>query len=100
MEASLHCFSKLVFSGPRIGSGGPSSFPDEECFIKSFICGGFGSAEELQDIVMCIPRGGPRTLSQGYAIFCLFVSFFLFKSFQGCTQWHMEVPKLGVKSEL
>ena len=26
--------------------------------------------------------------------------FFFFLPFQGHTQWHMEVPRLGVKSEL
>jgi len=32
---SLHCFSKLVLSVPRTGSGGPS-FWNEECFINIF----------------------------------------------------------------
>ena len=34
VEASLHCLPKLVFSGPRTGSGGSSSSWSEECFIK------------------------------------------------------------------
>ena len=35
VEASLHCLSKLVFSGPRTGSGGPPSW-NEKSFIKWF----------------------------------------------------------------
>ena len=35
VAASLHCFSKLVFSGLRTGSGGPPS-QTEECFIMQF----------------------------------------------------------------
>ena len=31
VEASLHCFSKLVFSGPRTGPGGLPSFWKLEC---------------------------------------------------------------------
>ena len=33
-EASLPSSSKLVFSGPRTGSGSPPSFWNKECFIK------------------------------------------------------------------
>ena len=45
--ASFHSSSKLVFSGPRTGSGGPPLW-------LSFV-GSFSSAEELEDIVMYIP---------------------------------------------
>ena len=44
---------------------------NEECFIKqltSSIWWGFSSAEELKDIVMCVPWGGTRTLPQGCTI--------------------------------
>ena len=43
VDASFHS-SKLVFSGPTTGSGGPPAFWKKECFIRlltSFICGGF-----------------------------------------------------------
>ena len=36
MEASLHCLSKLVFSGPQDWFWGPPSSLNEECLIKLF----------------------------------------------------------------
>jgi len=50
VKASLYCLSKLVFSGPRTGSGGPSIPPPMLPFL-----GGFSSAERLKNTVMYIP---------------------------------------------
>ena len=47
MQAFIHSSSKLVFSGPRTGSGGPP-------LMLSFV-EGFSSAERLKDIGMYIP---------------------------------------------
>ena len=35
MDTCFRCFSRLVLSDPRTGSGGPS-FQNEECFINVF----------------------------------------------------------------
>ena len=66
----MHCLSKLVFSGPRMGSGGPPSSRNEELLHQGVLpfVRGFSSAERLQDIVIYIPSGGIRTLPQGCTI--------------------------------
>ena len=47
VDSSFHPSSKLVFSGPRTGSGGPP-------LLFSSV-GGFCSAEELKDTVLHVP---------------------------------------------
>ena len=60
VDVSFQSSSKLVFSGPRTGSGGS---PLWFSFVGSFI-----SAERLKDIAMFILRRGTRTLPQGSTI--------------------------------
>ena len=155
-DASLPSSSKLEFSGSRTGSGGPSSFGDEECFIKqltSFICWGSWLCRRTQrcfnvyslrrnpdpapSLRCSFSTAPPRSLSPfpsltstcfsmglflcshsvplAYMLFlmlvpyCLdthsfvgsfFFFFFVFLPFLGLLLWHMEVPRLGVESEL
>ena len=39
-------------------------------------------------------------ITQFYLIYFLFFNFFVFLPFLGPLPWHMEVPRLGVESEL
>ena len=47
VDANFHCFSKLVFSGPKTGSGGPP--------LLFLLTGGVSSTEEHKDTVMYSP---------------------------------------------
>ena len=51
----MYCLSKLVFSGPRTGSGGPLPRMKMLPQVVLPFVGGFSLSERLKDTVMYIP---------------------------------------------
>ena len=71
VEASLHCFSELVFSGPRTGSGGPPSSRNEDASSSSSsICWGFSFCGKAQRHCYAHSLRRNQDLPQGCTVVC------------------------------